>query len=211
MWEPWRPGRLAADLRRLRSLNANTVRIVVAPSFFGYPEPEQKYVDRLGELVALAAAAGPPRAADALRLVGRLRRPRRLEAVGGSAARAVRRRPDAGVRRAPERDRRRRTQAAVAWARALVPWLRTLLGRGTPVTLSVAGMDPLADLRALAGSLPAGVTARLLQRALLHGRRESARPTSSAASAPPRRRRRSGSASSAIRPRRRSRASRACR
>ena len=38
MWDPWRPERIAADLQRLRGLNANTVRIVVPAHLFVSPE-----------------------------------------------------------------------------------------------------------------------------------------------------------------------------
>ena len=58
MWEPWRPQRIAADLRRLRGLNANTVRIVLPAHFLGYPQPEQRYLERLREFVGLAADRG---------------------------------------------------------------------------------------------------------------------------------------------------------
>ena len=56
MWERWRPERVAADLRRLRGLNANTVRLVVSPDQFGYPMPAPQYRERLAHAVALAAA-----------------------------------------------------------------------------------------------------------------------------------------------------------
>lgn len=42
---------------------------------------------------------------------------------------------------------------ALAWARELVPWLRSLLKGRTPVTLSVGGGAPVRDLRALAAGL----------------------------------------------------------
>ena len=58
MWEPWRPQRIDADLRRLRSLNANVVRIVVPAHFVGYPVPEERYLERLREFVAIAARNG---------------------------------------------------------------------------------------------------------------------------------------------------------
>src|SRR5512145_439504 len=54
MWDRWRPSRFAADLRRLRGLNANTVRLVISPSQFGYPTPAQRYRDRLAQAVSLA-------------------------------------------------------------------------------------------------------------------------------------------------------------
>ena len=58
MWEPWRPQRIDADLRRLRSLNANVVRIVLPAHFIGYPVPEERYLERLRELVGIAARNG---------------------------------------------------------------------------------------------------------------------------------------------------------
>ena len=58
MWEPWRLQRIAADLRRLRSLNANAVRVVLPAHFIGYPEPEERYLERLRELVGIAARNG---------------------------------------------------------------------------------------------------------------------------------------------------------
>ena len=58
MWEPWRPQRIDADLRRLRSLNANVVRVVLPAHFIGYPVPEERYLERLRELVGIAARNG---------------------------------------------------------------------------------------------------------------------------------------------------------
>jgi hypothetical protein len=154
MWEPWRLARLAADLRRLRTLNANTVRIVVSPPFFGYPTPAARYTARLRELVAIAGReglhvqltlfdwwgeygdlAGSKRWAATL-LAGYVDDPR-----------------IAFVELRNEIDPA--DAAAVAWARELVPWLRAFLRGRTPVTLSVGGVRPLDRLRALHAALPA--------------------------------------------------------
>jgi hypothetical protein len=151
MWEHWRPERLAADFRRLRGLNANTVRLIVFPKQFGYPVPTQLYAGRLAQAVALASAAG-------LRVqltlfdwwydyddgAGSKRWLRALLAPTVGDARV------AFVELRNEIDAT--DPAAVAWARELVPWLRGYV-RGIPVTLSVAGADPVGRLRTLARGL----------------------------------------------------------
>ncbi|MEO5574588.1 MAG: hypothetical protein ABIR67_09005, partial [Gaiellaceae bacterium] len=153
MWEPWRPDRVAADLLRLRGLNANTVRIVLPAHFFGYPEPEQRYLHRLRELVGLAAGRGLHVQLTLFDWWGEYRD------VEGSKrwARAVLE-PYVGDARVAFVELRNEIDPAngeaLAWARELVPWLRDLLGGQTPVTVSVAGMTPVRDLRALAAGLP---------------------------------------------------------
>jgi hypothetical protein len=153
MWEPWRPERIAADLRRLRGLNANTVRVIVPARFFGYPEPEQRRLDQLRELVGLAEGAGLHVHFTLFDWWGE------YGDVAGSKrwARAVLG-PYVGDPRLAFVELRNELDvenaAALAWARALVPWLRGFLRGQTPVTLSVGGMRPAADLRALAAALP---------------------------------------------------------
>ena len=154
MWEPWRPARLAADLRRLRTLNANTVRIVVSTPFFGYPTPARRYTDRLGELVAIAAREGLHVQLTLFDWWGEYR-----DLAGSKRwatlllGRYVLDPRIAFVELRNEIDPA--DAAAVAWARELVPWLRTFLRGKTPVTLSVGGVQPLEKLRALHAALPA--------------------------------------------------------
>jgi hypothetical protein len=154
MWEPWRPERIAADLRRLRGLNANTVRAVLPANFFGYPEPEEKYRERLRELVGIAARSGLRVQLTLFDWWGAYRD------IEGSKrwARAMLE-PYVGDPRIAFVELRNEIDAtdadAVAWTRALVPWLRDLLRKQTPVTISVAGMRPVRDLRALAAGWPA--------------------------------------------------------
>jgi hypothetical protein len=47
MWTDWQPARIDADLGRLESLHANTVRAIVQPVLFGYPHPRVVYTSRL--------------------------------------------------------------------------------------------------------------------------------------------------------------------
>lgn len=153
MWEPWRPERIGSDLRRLRGLNANTVRIVVPAHFFGYPEPEQRLLERLGELVGLAADRGLHVQLTLFDWWGEYRD---LEGSKRWAEAVLE--PYVGDPRVAFVELRNEIDTddadALAWARELVPWLRGLLGEGTPVTVSVGGMTPVRDLRALAAALP---------------------------------------------------------
>lgn len=153
MWEPWRPERIAADLQRLRSLNANTVRIVLPAHFFGYPQPEQARLEQLREFVEIAARTGLYVHFTLFDWWGT------YGDVSGSKqwARAVLK-PYVGDPRLAFVELRNEIDTndveAVAWTRELVPWLRKLLRGRTPVTVSVGGMNPERDLRALTAALP---------------------------------------------------------
>ena len=153
MWEPWRPERIAADLRRLRGLNANTVRVVLPANFVGYPEPEERYQQRLRELVGIAARQGLRVQLTLFDWWGAYRD------IEGSKqwARAVLE-PYVGDPRIAFVELRNEIDTgdanALAWTRELIPWLRSLLRKQTPVTVSVAGMRPVRDLRALVAALP---------------------------------------------------------
>jgi hypothetical protein len=153
MWEPWRPERIASDLRRLRGLNANTVRIVVPAHSFGYPQPEQPNLDRLREFVGIAAQSGLHVHFTLFDWWGA------YGDVEGSKrwARAVLG-PYIGDPRLTFVELRNEIDVedgeALAWTRELVPWLRGLLQGRTPVTVSVGGMNPVGDLRALVAALP---------------------------------------------------------
>ena len=137
-------------------LNANTVRLVISPSQFGYPTPAQRYRDRLAQAVSLAAAADLHvqltlfdwwfQYADR---AGSKRWARTILApyVGDARIAFVELRNELD----PE------DAGAVPWARELLPWLRAYL-RGTPVTLSVGNTDSVRDLRALLQGL--GTAAR---------------------------------------------------
>ena len=154
MWEPWRPQRIDTDLRRLRSLNANVVRIVLPAHFIGYPVPEQRYLERLHELVGIAARNGLGVQLTLFDWWGE------YGDIEGSKrwARAVLEGyiGDPRIAFVELRNEIDTTDAeALSWTRELIPWLRDLLRKQTPVTVSVAGMTPVRDLRALVAALPA--------------------------------------------------------
>jgi hypothetical protein len=146
-WTDWRPERVAADLDRVASLRANTVRAIVQPAAFGYPDPAGVYVERLQEFVSLAAARGLhvqltlfdqwfdwADVSGSRRWAGKLLAPY----VGDSRIAFVELRNELLPTREP-----------LAWARVMVPFVQRVFRGETPVTVSVAGVDPVARLRAL--------------------------------------------------------------
>jgi hypothetical protein len=146
-WTDWRPERVAADLDRVASLHANTVRAIVQPAAFGYPEPARAYAARLQEFVSLAAARGLhvqltlfDQWFDWADLSGSREWASALLApyVG-----------DPRIAFVELRNELLPTGEPLSWARAMVPFLRRLLRGETPVTVSVAGFDPIARLQAL--------------------------------------------------------------
>lgn len=55
MWSHFDPAAIDRDFARIRSLNANTVRIIIQPSVFGFPVVRPLMARRLSEVIHLAA------------------------------------------------------------------------------------------------------------------------------------------------------------
>jgi hypothetical protein len=55
MWSRFDPTAIDSDFARIRALSANTVRIFIQPSVFGFPTVRPVMADRLSEVIGLAA------------------------------------------------------------------------------------------------------------------------------------------------------------
>jgi hypothetical protein len=55
MWSRFDPSAIDRDFARIRALGANTVRIFIQPSVFGFPTVRPVMADRLSEVIGLAA------------------------------------------------------------------------------------------------------------------------------------------------------------
>lgn len=151
MWQRWDPAAIDRDFERIRWLHANTVRVIVQANAFGFPRPSPLYLARLAQVVDLAAAHGLHVELtlfdwwDAYdRVAGS---ERWVRAVLGPYADDDR---IAAIELKNELDAD--DPAAVAWARTMILFVRSLAS-GTPVTVSVAGADLAARLRALEAGL----------------------------------------------------------
>jgi hypothetical protein len=146
-WRDWRPEKVAADLNRIASLHANTVRAIVQPAAFGYPDLDPLYTDRLREFVDLAAARG---LYVQLTLFDQWFE--WADMRGSRAWAAALLTPYAGDPRIAFVELRNELASKpepIEWAREMVPFVRHVLREETPVTISVTGDDPVVSLVAL--------------------------------------------------------------
>jgi hypothetical protein len=151
MWTNWRPDRVDTDLARVALLHANTVRAIVQPNLFGYPDPQPQYTARLDTFIALAAAHGLHvqltlfdwwyRWED---IAGSTRWARELLSPYANDPRIAFVELHNEVLPKPQ---------VARWVRTMIPFVRRVLGGSTPVTVSVAGRDPAARLARLAHEL----------------------------------------------------------
>jgi hypothetical protein len=149
MWERWKPAEIDRDFARIQGLNANAVRVIVQPSAFGFPDPSPLYQQRLAEVIDLAAQHGLTvelTLFDWWHSYGRVLRSERW--ARELLAPYANDRRIACIELQNEIDPG--NPAAMAWARALLPYLRTLAG-DTPVTVSVTGGLELAGVLARLG------------------------------------------------------------
>ncbi len=58
MWYVWDPTPINTDFTKIQSLGANTVRIFIQPSTFGYPTPSSQYLNELNQVITMASAHG---------------------------------------------------------------------------------------------------------------------------------------------------------
>jgi hypothetical protein len=153
MWQRWDPAQIDRDFGRIQSLNANAVRVIVQTNAFGFPTPTVLYRRRLARVLDLASAHGlrvELTLFDWWRSYGRVAASERwaralLAPYGG----------DAGIACIELQNELDPGNAdATAWARTLLPYLRTLAA-GIPVTVSVSGVDPVGQLALLKQELGA--------------------------------------------------------
>jgi hypothetical protein len=159
MWSNWDPARYRSDLAHIAALGATSVRIIVPADQFGFPEPAEPYTGRLSDLVTIAASQG---LTVQLTLFDWLREDEYADIAGSEQWAHDLLAPYAGDRRIAFVEVRNELNpndpAAVAWARALIPYVRDTLLDAVPVTISVAGPDPASSAgtlnTALAGAEP---------------------------------------------------------
>jgi hypothetical protein len=146
-WRDWRPDRVGVDLDRIASLRANTVRAIVQPAAFGYPQVDPVYARRLREFVDLAAARGLHVQLTLFDQWFEWADLRGSQTWAGALLA-----PYIGDRRIAFVELRNELApetAPIAWARAMVPFVRGVLRGEAPVTVSVTGDHPVAALLAL--------------------------------------------------------------
>jgi Cellulase (glycosyl hydrolase family 5) len=150
MWTRFDADAIDRDMARIASLGANTVRVIVPASVFGYPEPAASMTARLEQAVGLAARHG-------LRVELTLFDWWHHYAdVAGSRrwASAVLSRYSGDARIAfveLKNELRPQDTGAAEWAAALIPHVREVARR--PVAISVPALDAARDLRLLRTAL----------------------------------------------------------
>ncbi|MCU7729313.1 glycosyl hydrolase [Actinoplanes sp. KI2] len=153
MWTAFDPATVDADLARAAALGANSVRANLFPSIFGYPTPKPEYTAKLAQFVSLAAAHdmtvkltlfdwwdGYTDITGSSTWAAAVLAPYRYDSRIISIDLQNELHPD--------------NAAAVAWAKQLLPVLRTA-APATPVTISVSASDGTAGLAKLKAALTA--------------------------------------------------------
>jgi Cellulase (glycosyl hydrolase family 5) len=150
MWTRFDVDAIDRDLARIAWLHANTVRVIVPPRVFGYPEPQAAMSARLEQVVGLAARRG-------LRVELTLFDwwHEYADIAGSRRWAAAVLSPYAGDARIAfvelKNEIRPQDTGAADWAAALIPYVREVARR--PVTISVPALDPARDLRVLRAAL----------------------------------------------------------
>ncbi|SNY53546.1 cellulase family glycosylhydrolase [Paractinoplanes atraurantiacus] len=147
MWTSFDPVTIGADLAKARALGADSVRVIVFPTVFGYPTPKPEYAAKLAKFVELAGRNGMTvkltlfdwwdgyadvkgSSTWATALLKPYRNDKRVISIG------LKNELDPS------------NAAAVAWAKKLLPVVRAVVP-ATPVTISVSGEAGVAGLKKL--------------------------------------------------------------
>lgn len=147
MWTDWQPKVIGEDLDRAAALDANTVRAIIQPDTFGWPQLSPLYATRLQEFVAMAADHGLhvqltlfdwwyrwPHVRESKAWLRALLTPY----IGDPRIAFIELRNEILPKKETDR-----------WAKQMIPFARQLMRGATPVTVSVAGRDPVKRLALL--------------------------------------------------------------
>ncbi len=140
MWSRFGPTAIDRDFARIRALGANTVRIFIQPSVFGFPTVRPVMADRLSEVIGLAARHS---LRVHLTLFGRWSQ---YADIGGSkewvSSLLSRYRDDPRIAVVElQNEVNPQDPEAVAWVRTMLPYLSTVLP-ATLRTVSTASVPP---------------------------------------------------------------------
>jgi hypothetical protein len=137
MWTNWQPAVLKRDFARIRELGGNAVRIIVFPSVFGWPELSHRMAARFAAALSIAASQGLGVQVTLFDWWNDYRDIAQSQAWLRSLMRPYA--DDAYIRLVElQNEVNPANGAQVAWLRALLPTLRSVLPR-TPSTVSVSG------------------------------------------------------------------------
>lgn len=151
MWTNWNPGTLRTDFARIRALGANTVRIIVFPSTFGWPRISGTMSTRFADTLNIAASEGlgvQLTLFDLWNSYSEIAQSRTWlrELLDPYAS-------DPEIQLIELQNEVDPTDtAAVTWLRALLPTLRSVMPR-TPSTVSVSGTSGPAGFAQLRAEL----------------------------------------------------------
>jgi hypothetical protein len=150
MWTRFDADAIDRDLARIAGLGANTVRVIVPTSVFGYPVPDATMSARLETVVELAARHGlyvELTLFDWWHEYADVAGSRRW--VAGLLSRYA---DDARIAFVElQNELRPQDVGAAAWAATLIPYLRSVVHK--PVGISVPALDPARDLGLLRAAL----------------------------------------------------------
>ena len=140
MWSNFHPGVIDRDFARIRGLDANTVRIFIQPSVFGFPTVDPVMADRLAVVIGLAAKHSLRVHLTLFDLWGR------FIDIGGSkewvSSLLSGYRDDPRIAVVELRNEiQPQNPEAVAWVSRMLPYLSTVLP-GTLRTVSTASVPP---------------------------------------------------------------------
>jgi hypothetical protein len=140
MWSHFDPAAINRDFARIRALDANTVRIIIQPSVFGFPIVRPVMANRLSEMIGLAAKHSLQVQLTLFDWWSRYPDIRGSKEWVSSLLSRYRRDPRIAVLEL-QNEVKPQNPAAVAWVTRLLPYLSTVMP-GTLRTVSTASVAP---------------------------------------------------------------------
>lgn len=139
MWTNWNPSILKDDFARIRGLGANAVRITVFPNIFGWPRITERMAVRFAKTLKIAASSDLGVQVTLFDWWGSYNEITQSQAWLKALLRSYASDPEIQLVEL-KNEVNPSDSAEVAWVRALLPTLRSVLPR-TPSTVSVSGTE----------------------------------------------------------------------
>lgn len=151
MWTNWNPAVLKSDFARIQALGANAVRIVVFPDAFGWPQISDRMAVRFADTLKIAASRDLGVQVTLFDWWGSYNEIAQSRAWLKALLQPYASNPEIQLVEL-KNEVNASDPAEVAWVRALLPTLRSVMPR-TPSTVSVSGTEGPAGFARLCREL----------------------------------------------------------